>query len=690
MARKFPPPPHVPPPIPTGYNGFNADVRWQSAYMPPFRPPTGSWSMKNDLMAWNGVSLDDVHFVPNPPGHSQPLDDESSLAESSQESDNPDNVGGDSVNLVRVDFAHGSGKSSDIITPIEGCELHPIVIISDSAGRCFDDDDPSFENPINVNQMQITYQWQRGPPRAVCTFHPSRSAAIQCALTNRCYCDEGCYLLGFEQLRRFFRSQGKYQLPCRPGDERHNYGVVGETPASNALDAKVYDEKHLAELRTVGLLLSADEAERLWKDVSINRNYLPSWSDVGHQLRLQTEIIGYNNDRSVSFSSRKQVVTGCVVSQLPMCRPRPWLRVPPVDHHLRVYLHQDPSPNEQTYGLMSWNALAEIYATAEQYPYCDSAFLSWQYRKTRILATIATLTPDVVLLQEVQADHYRNYLLQEMARLGYSGLFKQKTREIFSGSGKKRGGKFTIDGCATFWNRKKFQLIEAYAVEFPASVQQNSSQLLPPELVQKPEVTKRLMKDNVALIALLETRPHIMEDAPDESVSKTLGRGIMQQRMLEGCTEPLLMACNTHILANTGANDVKIWQAHTLCSIVQEYACKTRARLDRRVPGTPSTPVSVIIGGDFNSTPESAVYELLTTGRVNKNHEDFKADRYGLLADVNLEHSLNLRSASAIVGITGVDYADQLRTTSAWFSAKPRPNSCKSPNPSYAVRIGGV
>ena len=60
---------------------------------------------------------------------------------------------------------------------------------------------------------------------------------------------------------------------------------------------------------------------------------------------------------------------------------------------------------------------------------------------------------DVICLQEVQADSYENDLLPALSAMGYDGLFKQKTRESMGQYGK-------VDGCATFWKRSKFLLME--------------------------------------------------------------------------------------------------------------------------------------------------------------------------------------------------------------------------------------
>lgn len=51
------------------------------------------------------------------------------------------------------------------------------------------------------------------------------------------------------------------------------------------------------------------------------------------------------------------------------------------------------------FSIMSFNILAEIYATQEAFPYCESYALSWCYRRNRILETILEADADIVCLQ---------------------------------------------------------------------------------------------------------------------------------------------------------------------------------------------------------------------------------------------------------------------------------------------------
>lgn len=55
----------------------------------------------------------------------------------------------------------------------------------------------------------------------------------------------------------------------------------------------------------------------------------------------------------------------------------------------------------------------------------DTACLRWENRKKAILAQIQYLDPDIVCLQEV--DHYKDFFLPELSKLGYNGHFKKRT-----------------------------------------------------------------------------------------------------------------------------------------------------------------------------------------------------------------------------------------------------------------------
>jgi CCR4-NOT transcription complex subunit 6 len=58
----------------------------------------------------------------------------------------------------------------------------------------------------------------------------------------------------------------------------------------------------------------------------------------------------------------------------------------------------------------------------------------------------------------------------------------------------------------------------------------------------------------------------------------------------------------------------------------------------------------MIISGDFNSMPDSGVYELLERGSVPGNHPDLDNYFYGTYSTEGLKHSFALRSVHSTIG----------------------------------------
>ena len=59
-----------------------------------------------------------------------------------------------------------------------------------------------------------------------------------------------------------------------------------------------------------------------------------------------------------------------------------------------------------TFSVMSYNVLCDKYATRQQYGYCPSWALAWDYRKSIIMKELLDLTPDIIALQVCK--HFNN------------------------------------------------------------------------------------------------------------------------------------------------------------------------------------------------------------------------------------------------------------------------------------------
>ena len=88
---------------------------------------------------------------------------------------------------------------------------------------------------------------------------------------------------------------------------------------------------------------------------------------------------------------------------------------------------------------------------------------------------------------------------------------------------------------------------------------------------------------------------------------------------------------NVHIYWDPQYADVKLWQAHILIKELQNFIT--------------SNDIPLILMGDFNSSPDSSVYNLLAHASVSRLHEDVQKDTLGILPPMGkLTHNLALQS----------------------------------------------
>lgn len=101
---------------------------------------------------------------------------------------------------------------------------------------------------------------------------------------------------------------------------------------------------------------------------------------------------------------------------------------------------------------------------------------------------------DIVCLQEVQQNHFDSFFNPEMTKKGYEGIYKMKTREAMGEDPK------CVDGCAVFYKKDRFAVMEQYAIEFNEAAK-GSFENSPGDWRSK---LRRLSKGNVALVCVLE------------------------------------------------------------------------------------------------------------------------------------------------------------------------------------------
>lgn len=250
--------------------------------------------------------------------------------------------------------------------------------------------------------------------------------------------------------------------------------------------------------------------------------------------------------------------------------------------------------NENTvFNLGTFNILSEMYATEQMFGYVPSWALKWETRKEMIVDEIIKYNLDIICLQEVVTQSfvsfYRDYL---NSRLGYDSLFYPKSKASTMTSNFN-----SVDGCATFWKKQKYSLIEHKCVEFTKLILSDRKYNENEDIINR-----NVNKDNIALITVLKSK------------------------------EYMLIVANVHLTWDPEFKDVKLMQ----CIILIEEI--TKMKLKYPLAG-------FVIAGDFNVLYESGVYDLLTKGKIDSYNPDFGLYNYYPYTTNGYSHSLNLRNS---------------------------------------------
>ncbi|KAI7853842.1 Endonuclease/exonuclease/phosphatase [Circinella umbellata] len=270
-----------------------------------------------------------------------------------------------------------------------------------------------------------------------------------------------------------------------------------------------------------------------------------------------------------------------------------------------------------TISVFCFNILCQKYATSQAYGYTPSWALSWDYRRELILSEIQSRNADIICLQEMAYNQYEEYFRDDFReRAGYDSVFYPKSRAKTM-QDKERG---EVDGCATFFRSSKFELIEVSLLEY------NQKALQRADFKKCPDIYNRVMtKDNIAVLTMLENK-------------ETLAR---------------VLVANSHIHWDPSFADVKLVQVGMLMDEIDKFATKhlnPPASSPNGIVYSATSKLPTIIAGDFNSSPDSGVYEFLSKGAVKKDHIDFGDYLYGDYTTDGLTHKLPMKSSYAQIG----------------------------------------
>ncbi|KAK4749249.1 hypothetical protein SAY87_026698 [Trapa incisa] len=497
---------------------------------------------------------------------------------------------------------------SDI--PIVGCELTPYVLLRRPDKSLSSDDIPESA-PVEGHFLR--YKWYRiqsDKKVAICSVHPTEQATLQCLgcvktkipVAKSYHCSPKCFADSWQH-HRILHDRAASAVNDNGNEDEELFGArlnsSGSGVPATSLSGPISGSGPTNGSITFysGATSTQRSGGETWFEVGLSKTYTPTAEDIGHALKFECVIV--DSETKLPVGQPSTLLTSRVIPA-PTPTPRRLISVSGMD--LAGHLDLDARVSSGTFTVLSYNILADMHASSELYSYCPSWALSWAYRKQNLLREIVGYHADIVCLQEVQTDHFEEFFEPELDKHGYEALFKRRTNEVYPGNVN------IIDGCATFFRRDRFSHVKKYEVEFNKAAQSLTDALLPS--TQKKNALGRLVKDNVALIAILEAK--FGGDNP--------GR------------RQLLSVANTHVNVPHELKDVKLWQVHTLLKGLEKIAA--------------SANIPMLVCGDFGSLPGSAPHSLLAMGKVDPSHPDLMVDPLGILRPPGkLNHQLPLVSA---------------------------------------------
>eukprot|EP00871_Galdieria_phlegrea_P002635 jgi/Galph1/3372/GphlegSOOS_G2011.1 len=229
---------------------------------------------------------------------------------------------------------------------------------------------------------------------------------------------------------------------------------------------------------------------------------------------------------------------------------------------------KDSSVFDKSFTIVSYNVLAQVYVNTLQFPYCPRKYLRKKYRESLTKTLLEQLDVDIICLQEV--DNYEE-IERYLKEKGYQGIFKNR-------SGTKK------DGCAIFF-KDKFQLCADHSWDC--------------DQITRPEIKQYFHKD---WNQYLETRHK----------RSNVGLCIALKWLDKDNVPYYLFIANIHLFWNPIHEDVKLLQTLQAVYEIREFMDRFERTLE-----IANNTTDLVLVGDFNSCPETVIYQFLTNGQVD-------------------------------------------------------------------------
>ncbi|KAG0045417.1 hypothetical protein BGZ83_009381 [Gryganskiella cystojenkinii] len=221
---------------------------------------------------------------------------------------------------------------------------------------------------------------------------------------------------------------------------------------------------------------------------------------------------------------------------------------------------------------MTYNLLAQALVRRDMFPHASQKALRWKFRKQNILQEFLAFGPDLACLQEV--DFWEDVYLPLLTKAGYETAY-------YKNANKKHG-------CAIIWRKTRFEKTHHQTLEY--------------DEIGQPTFTT----GNIGLMVALKPLTQKSEN-PDPNADMVLPDEDEVQTPAEDEGEPEkvpggLLVATTHLFWRPDGSYERLRQASILMEKIQEW--------------NKDLNYTVLLGGDFNTTPRDAAYRAMTRNQM--------------------------------------------------------------------------
>ncbi|XP_026818111.1 2',5'-phosphodiesterase 12 [Rhopalosiphum maidis] len=356
----------------------------------------------------------------------------------------------------------------------------------------------------------------------------------------------------------------------------HTYKVIVNAPIINEFKLGIPPYQGLMMYPYAfdqGYNVSVMDTQYLWyridskKEIEVGNSmtYIPTAEDVNCRLKL---VCSPFNDEGQSGPTA-EIISSTVLENT--------IKIYPFEKRLKTKPYN-------SIRVVSYNILAGEYtktkeAKNEMYPYCPEEILASSYRHPLVMRELQAYNGDIICLQEVDKLFFHRELCPILKQ------FKDMTGLYFKKNGRRN------EGLGCFYSPNKFNLLEQFDISL-----------------------------NDLTTIELYCGPIIKEIMDDEKWKQGLEkRTVFQVLALELISDKkqIFLVCNTHLISDPEGDFIRLFQALIELIIIN----KIKQNITKDYLGS---NVSVIFCGDFNSTPESGVYDLATNLLLPEKHRTVK------------------------------------------------------------------